>query len=162
MNDLIELIKKGEYNFDGKEWKNVSSSAKDLINKLLLTDPKKRFFPAKALKHKWIKNLEKEKANPFSRKSNLFIQGNLKINRRRLTKTNVMEDLKRRGTFVKRGSFNYDLKHNALSNKEIFTETIKKLEENKKKEKEEESDISSSQDDLSDLSGNEEEKNEFQ
>jgi len=35
-------VKTGKFNFDGEEWTHVSESAKSLIRKILIKDPKKR------------------------------------------------------------------------------------------------------------------------
>jgi serine/threonine protein kinase len=42
--------------FSGPIWDNVSSSAKDLLRKLLQPDPRKRISAQDALEHIWIKN----------------------------------------------------------------------------------------------------------
>merc|ERR1711937_1056671 len=39
---LFEIIKKGTYAFDAPSWKLISDEAKDLIKRLLITDPDKR------------------------------------------------------------------------------------------------------------------------
>ena len=117
MNDLIELIKKVDYNFEGEEWEDASDEAKDLIRKLLVADPKKRLCPAKALDHPWMKITQSVK-NPFARKSNLLIQSNLIQNQRRLTKTTVP-------VLTKRVSFNQNFK-NTISFPD-FTTSIKKI-----------------------------------
>lgn len=38
----------------GKDWKDISDEAKDLISKLLTIDPKKRYSAKEALEHKWL------------------------------------------------------------------------------------------------------------
>lgn len=53
--ELIEKITKGEYNFNGPAWKEVSPQAKQFIQKLLTVDPKKRLSAKKALKDPWLK-----------------------------------------------------------------------------------------------------------
>lgn len=52
--DLINLIKKGQYDFTGPAWDKISSNAKDLVNKLLQTDPTKRATVHVALAHDWF------------------------------------------------------------------------------------------------------------
>lgn len=42
--------------FEGAVWDNVSSSAKDLLRKLLQADPQKRVSAQEALQHLWVKN----------------------------------------------------------------------------------------------------------
>jgi calcium-dependent protein kinase len=51
---MIDRIMRVEYNFDKDYWDDVSDEAKDMINKLLVLDPKKRMNAAEALKHKWL------------------------------------------------------------------------------------------------------------
>lgn len=53
---LYSLIKAGKYSFDPEYWSEVSSEAKDLISKLLVVDPQKRFSPTQVLNHPWITN----------------------------------------------------------------------------------------------------------
>lgn len=42
------MVKKGEFDFDGEEWDDVSNDAKDLIKKLI-TKPERRFTADEAL-----------------------------------------------------------------------------------------------------------------
>ena len=50
-DEILEAVKKGAYSFKGKIWKNISSSAKDLIKLMLTYDPCKRISAADAYKH---------------------------------------------------------------------------------------------------------------
>jgi calcium-dependent protein kinase len=52
------MVKKGEFDFDGEEWDEVSNEAKDLIKKLI-TKPEKRLTAQEALNHTWVKTLAK-------------------------------------------------------------------------------------------------------
>ena len=45
----------GKYNLDDDCWENVSDEAKDLISKLLKTDPKARISLEEAISHPWQK-----------------------------------------------------------------------------------------------------------
>lgn len=54
MDDLIELIKTGEYSFPEKDWSLISKEGKDLIKRCLTKDPELRIKPEEALKHDWI------------------------------------------------------------------------------------------------------------
>ena len=105
------MIKQGKYSFEGEEWLNVSTEAKDLIRKLLVIDPKKRLVPSKALKHEWLKDAPDELPPLKHNKSTLKIQKNLKKNKRRLTKSNL------KISSTKRMSFNMDIK-NAWENQD--------------------------------------------
>lgn len=52
---MYDLIKRGAFRFDPRSgWLNVSLSAKDLICRLLETDPAKRYTADQALEHEWM------------------------------------------------------------------------------------------------------------
>jgi len=51
---LFETIIRGKFEFHAEYWKDISSSAKDLIRKMLTVDPKKRLDAKQALKHPWV------------------------------------------------------------------------------------------------------------
>nr|XP_023699572.1 MAP kinase-interacting serine/threonine-protein kinase 2-like isoform X2 [Paramormyrops kingsleyae] len=53
-NMLFESIQEGKYEFPEKDWAHVSSSAKDLISKLLVRDAKNRLSAAQVLQHAWV------------------------------------------------------------------------------------------------------------
>ena len=63
-DEILEAVKKGVFNFKGidkcysigKVWKNVSSNAKDLINKMMTYNQEKRISAAEAYQHKWFKD----------------------------------------------------------------------------------------------------------
>jgi len=55
---MFKKIVQGVIPTDSREWKSISKGAKDIIFKLLATDPKKRMTPAQALKHSWITQTE--------------------------------------------------------------------------------------------------------
>jgi len=54
---LFMKIRRGQYSFDDPVWAKVSDLAKDLIRKLLTTDPDKRLSADEALKHEWFKDV---------------------------------------------------------------------------------------------------------
>ena len=54
--ELCSKIIAGKYSFAGEEWKAISKKAKNLISKLLVTDPRKRYTAQQALEHPWIKD----------------------------------------------------------------------------------------------------------
>lgn len=51
---ILEAVKKGEFNFDIPEFKKVTESVKDLIRKMI-TKPEKRIKPPEILAHPWMK-----------------------------------------------------------------------------------------------------------
>lgn len=51
---IVDLIMRGDYNFNAPTWGKVSDDAKDFVSKLLIVDPKKRMTAEMALKHPWI------------------------------------------------------------------------------------------------------------
>lgn len=54
-NQLFEQIVAGKYKFPSPYWDNVSSSAKDLIQRLLRVQPRDRYTADQCLAHPWIK-----------------------------------------------------------------------------------------------------------
>eukprot|EP01098_Paradermamoeba_levis_P012235 TRINITY_DN5308_c0_g1_i3.p1 TRINITY_DN5308_c0_g1~~TRINITY_DN5308_c0_g1_i3.p1 ORF type:complete len:190 (+),score=39.47 TRINITY_DN5308_c0_g1_i3:391-960(+) len=53
-DNLFESIMRGDYDFPEQYWADVSESAKDLVQRLLVVDPMKRFTAKQALQHPWI------------------------------------------------------------------------------------------------------------
>lgn len=60
--EILSMVQKGVFDFDGEEWDNVSSDAKDLIKKLI-TKPERRLTANEALQHRWIRNLTSKKSD---------------------------------------------------------------------------------------------------
>jgi len=52
--EIIKNVMKGEYHFNYESFKKVSPDCKDLIQKCLVMDFKKRITATEALQHKWI------------------------------------------------------------------------------------------------------------
>ncbi|XP_044472739.1 calcium-dependent protein kinase 2-like isoform X2 [Mangifera indica] len=52
---IFDAILQGEIDFESKPWPNISSSAKDLVRRMLTADPKKRITSAEVLEHPWIR-----------------------------------------------------------------------------------------------------------
>eukprot|EP00934_Nitzschia_sp_Nitz4_P008796 Nitzschia sp. Nitz4//scaffold29_size155292//106718//109484//NITZ4_002675-RA/size155292-augustus-gene-0.211-mRNA-1//1//CDS//3329546499//8786//frame0 len=61
--ELIEANKKSVLEFPDREWKSISSDAKDLILRLTTADPNDRISAKEALQHPWIVNYCKVEAN---------------------------------------------------------------------------------------------------
>jgi calcium-dependent protein kinase len=56
--EILRMVKRGEFDFDGEEWEDVSNDAKDLIKKLICK-PERRLSAGEALQHTWIRTLAK-------------------------------------------------------------------------------------------------------
>jgi len=83
--EVFEQIMKAEFDFPEPYWNDISKEAKDLIQKLLVVDAKKRLTATQALKHAWIEkggpntklNVKTEKATQYSSQRKLLSQKNL-------------------------------------------------------------------------------------
>ncbi|XP_065054819.1 calcium/calmodulin-dependent protein kinase type II delta chain-like isoform X1 [Rhopilema esculentum] len=80
---LYAQIKAGAYDYPSPEWDTVTQEAKDLINRLLTIDSKRRINASEALKHPWIADRQRI-ANTFHRQET--IDGLKKFNARRKLK----------------------------------------------------------------------------
>ena len=61
--DVFKKIQNGTYALTGIRWSNISTKAKQLIKKMLVTDPIKRYNAIEALNSSWIQNINKDKIN---------------------------------------------------------------------------------------------------
>jgi len=57
--EILEMVQRGKFDFDGEEWDDISKEAKDLIKKLICK-PEKRLTAQEALEHKWFKRQLKD------------------------------------------------------------------------------------------------------
>jgi calcium-dependent protein kinase len=67
--EIYDKIRKCNINFLDEEWDIISNDAKDLIKKLLIKDPNKRYSAKEALAHPWIiknKNIVKIDNDKFA------------------------------------------------------------------------------------------------
>ncbi len=55
-SDTFRLIKMGGHKYEDSQWENVSTQAKNLVDRLLTIDPKKRISAEEALMDPWIVN----------------------------------------------------------------------------------------------------------
>uniref|UniRef100_G1Q2Z9 non-specific serine/threonine protein kinase n=1 Tax=Myotis lucifugus TaxID=59463 RepID=G1Q2Z9_MYOLU len=53
-DELFDIIQLGHFEFLAPYWDNISEAAKDLVSRLLVVDPKKRYTAHQVLKHPWI------------------------------------------------------------------------------------------------------------
>ncbi|KAL2316755.1 hypothetical protein Fmac_030631 [Flemingia macrophylla] len=52
---IFDAILQGHIDFESHPWPSISNSAKDLVCKMLIKEPKKRITPAQVLEHPWLK-----------------------------------------------------------------------------------------------------------
>ena len=52
--EVLERTCRGQYSMTGPVWDEVSENAKDLVRKMLVTDPKERIKASEILLHPWI------------------------------------------------------------------------------------------------------------
>ncbi|PSS10364.1 Calcium-dependent protein kinase [Actinidia chinensis var. chinensis] len=52
---IFDAILQGEIDFESQPWPTISTSAKDLVSKMLTQDPKSRISSAQVLEHPWIR-----------------------------------------------------------------------------------------------------------
>merc|ERR1712098_1042393 len=76
-------IQQGHYEFHPAEWGHVSLEAKDLINKLLVKDAKKRLSAKEVLTHSWFRNVRSTKINRnnSAKELSMFAESAAAVNR---------------------------------------------------------------------------------
>lgn len=79
--EILKKVKKGVYEFDPNDWSKISSSAKDLVKKMLHYEPKLRVSAKDAYNHAWFTNQEKTELNTrvLKRLSNFQMKNKLKM-----------------------------------------------------------------------------------
>ncbi|KAK9689204.1 hypothetical protein RND81_09G043200 [Saponaria officinalis] len=55
---IFDAILQGHVDFESKPWPSISNGAKDLVRKMLTSDPKKRISAAQVLEHPWLREGE--------------------------------------------------------------------------------------------------------
>ncbi|XP_072797065.1 serine/threonine-protein kinase DCLK3 [Vicugna pacos] len=64
-DELFNIIQLGRFEFLAPYWDNISDAAKDLVSRLLVVDPKKRYTAHQVLQHPWIETAGKaSRVNP--------------------------------------------------------------------------------------------------
>ncbi|XP_025769463.1 serine/threonine-protein kinase DCLK3 [Puma concolor] len=58
-DELFNIIQLGRFEFLAPYWDNISDAAKDLVSRLLVVDPKKRYTAHQVLQHPWIETAGK-------------------------------------------------------------------------------------------------------
>lgn len=67
--EILKMVQRGSFDFEGEEWQTISKEAKDLIKKLI-TRPEKRLTAQEALEHPWFKKFEPKRISQFMKKRN--------------------------------------------------------------------------------------------
>ncbi|KAK9209711.1 hypothetical protein WN944_002079 [Citrus x changshan-huyou] len=62
---IFDEILQGNIDFESSPWPTISSSAKDLVRRMLTLDPKKRITAAEVLEHPWLKESGKASDKPI-------------------------------------------------------------------------------------------------
>ena len=60
--EILQMVSRGNFDFDGEEWDDISNEAKDLIKKLI-TRPERRLTAAEALQHPFMQHHTHESAS---------------------------------------------------------------------------------------------------
>lgn len=60
--EILQMVQRGVFDFDGEEWESISNEAKDLIRKLI-TRPERRLSADEALRHPWMRAHETANRN---------------------------------------------------------------------------------------------------
>ena len=81
--EIYNQVLKGEYDFPKEEWQNVSEEAKNLVQKMIEKDTKKRITALEALQDKWFKiNKQKKTSNKLLAKNVLKNMKKFKKNKK--------------------------------------------------------------------------------
>jgi len=62
MGELFEQIMTGDFDFPSPYWDDISDDAQDLVEKMLVVEPAKRFTAEQCLKHPWFTSAKKKTA----------------------------------------------------------------------------------------------------
>jgi len=76
-NEILQMVSRGEFDFDGEEWDDIDEKAKDLIRKLV-TRPERRLTAAEALQHPWMKHHTRRSGSSVRSKLRKLNLGNIK------------------------------------------------------------------------------------
>lgn len=66
-DQILKRVKKGDFEFNAADWKDVSDGAKDLIRKMLTKDPTKRPSASTMLEHPWLSSRAEASKGTVSR-----------------------------------------------------------------------------------------------
>ncbi|XP_053914229.1 serine/threonine-protein kinase DCLK3 isoform X2 [Cuculus canorus] len=80
--ELFQIIQLGHYEFLSPYWDNISA-AKDLITRLLIVDPQKRYTARQVLQHPWIRTAGKTNSRNLQREVTINIERHFRAQRRK-------------------------------------------------------------------------------
>ncbi|XP_068526761.1 serine/threonine-protein kinase DCLK3 isoform X1 [Anas acuta] len=81
--ELFQIIQLGHYEFLSPYWDNISAAAKDLIARLLIVDPQKRYTARQVLQHPWIRTAGKTNGRNLQREVTINIERHFRTQRRK-------------------------------------------------------------------------------
>ncbi|XP_051467858.1 serine/threonine-protein kinase DCLK3 [Apus apus] len=81
--ELFKIIQLGHYEFLSPYWDNISAAAKDLITRLLIVDPQKRYTARQVLQHPWIRTAGKTNSRNLQREVTINIERHFRAQRRK-------------------------------------------------------------------------------
>ncbi|NXX51845.1 DCLK3 kinase, partial [Tricholaema leucomelas] len=81
--ELFQIIQLGHYEFLSPYWDNISAAAKDLITRLLIVDPQKRYTARQVLQHPWIRTAGKTNSRNLQREVTRNIERHFRAQRRK-------------------------------------------------------------------------------
>ncbi|KAM9386894.1 serine/threonine-protein kinase DCLK3 [Phaethornis superciliosus] len=81
--ELFKIIQLGHYEFLSPYWDNISAAAKDLITRLLIVDPQKRYTARQVLQHPWIRTAGKNNSRNLQREVTINIERHFRAQRRK-------------------------------------------------------------------------------
>lgn len=55
LQGIFDAVRRGQYDITNKPWDKISRQAKDLVQKLLVINPKQRLTAQQALQHPWLR-----------------------------------------------------------------------------------------------------------
>ncbi|XP_062423878.1 serine/threonine-protein kinase DCLK3 isoform X1 [Rhea pennata] len=81
--ELFQIIKLGHYEFLSPYWDSISAAAKDLITRLLIVNPQKRYTARQVLQHPWIRTAGKTNNRNLQREVTKNIERHFRTQRRK-------------------------------------------------------------------------------
>nr|XP_006124182.1 serine/threonine-protein kinase DCLK3 [Pelodiscus sinensis] len=81
--ELFQIIQLGHYEFLSPYWDSISGAAKDLITRLLVIDPQKRYTAQQVLQHPWIRTAGKTNSRNLQREVTINIERHFRSQRRK-------------------------------------------------------------------------------